>query len=269
MERLKAIWMDERRHLPLWTPVLVGLGVQIYFWLKVEPSYWVYAITLAAPLLFFATLWRRVARYWLLGFMVMLIAIGFNLAGLRAHLVAAPVVQNSMDATVEGRIAALTRSQAGRPRLVLEDVVVFGLTDAETPSRAQITLLGRDDLKGLVPGVRVSVFAQIGPPGAPAEPGGFDYRRTAWFEELGAVGFARGPAAVIPAPGRPDLVSRMALQIAIWRAALSDGIRAQLPGEEGAFAAAVIVGDRARDMIAGRRPNIDMAPYDANRFASH
>lgn len=245
MERLKAIWAEERRQLPLWTPVLLGLGVQIYFWLKVEPAYWIYAVTLAAPLLFFASLWRRVARYWLIGYMAMLIAIGFNLAGLRAHLVAAPVVQAALDATVEGRIAALTRSQTGRPRLVLEEVVVFGLTDAETPSRAQITLLGRDDLAGLAPGVWVSVFAQIGPPGAPAEPGGFDYRRTAWFEELGAVGFARGPAAIIEAPGRPDVLSRMALQIAVWRADLSAGIRAQLPGEEGAFAAAVIVGDRA------------------------
>lgn len=231
--------------MPLWTPVLLGLGVQIYFWLKVEPPYWFFAVSLAAPLLFFASLWRRMARYWLIGFMVMLVALGFSLAGLRAHIVAAPVVQTSLDATVEGRIAALTRSQTGRPRLVLEDVVVFGLTDAETPSRAQITLLGRDELTGLVPGVRVSVFAQIGPPGSPAEPGGFDYRRTAWFEGLGAVGFARGPAAIIVAPGRPNIVSRMWLQVAIWRSSLADGIRARLPGEEGAFAAAVIVGDRA------------------------
>lgn len=245
MEKAKAIWAEERRQLPLWTPVLVGLGVQIYFWLKVEPSYWIYAISLAAPLLFFAALWRRMARYWLFGFAVMLVALGFSLAGLRAHIVAAPVVQDRMDATVEGRIAALTRSQAGRPRLVLEDVVVFGLTDTETPSRAQITLLGRDDLSGLVPGVRVSVFAQIGPPGSPVEPGGFDYRRTAWFNALGAIGFARGPAAIIEESARPDVFNRISLQIAIWRAALSAGIRGQLAGEEGAFAAAVIVGDRA------------------------
>lgn len=245
MDRLSAIWAQERRQLPLWTPVLVGLGVQIYFWLKVEPSYWIYAISLAAPLLFFATLWRRVARYWLVGFVVMLVVIGFNLAGLRAHWVAAPVVEDALDATIEGRIAALSRSQAGRPRLALEDVVVFGLTDEETPSRVQITLQGRDDLAQLIPGIRVSVFAQIGPPGSPAEPGGFDYRRTAWFEELGAVGFARGPAAIIEAPGRPGVLSRISLQIATWRAAMSVAIRAHLPGEEGAFAAAVIVGDRA------------------------
>ena len=70
------------------------------------------------------------------------------------------------------------------PRLLVEDVVVFGLTDAQTPSRTQITLLERDDLTAFTPGVWVSVFAQIGPPGSPVEPGGFDYRRTVWFDGL-------------------------------------------------------------------------------------
>ncbi len=245
MERLKAIWAEERRQLPLWAPVLVGLGVQIYFWMPTEPAFWMYTASLAAPLLFFAILWRKFARYWLFGFVVMLVSIGFSLAGVRAHLVSAPVIEARMDATIEGRIAELTRSQSGRPRLVLEDLAVFGLTDDETPSRAQITLLGRDDLSAFTPGARVSVFAQIGPPGSPAEPGGFDYRRTAWFDELGAIGFARGPAVLIDIPGHPDVLSRISLEIANWRAALSAGIRARLPGEEGAFAAAVIVGDRA------------------------
>ncbi|MDG1209477.1 MAG: ComEC/Rec2 family competence protein [Paracoccaceae bacterium] len=228
----------------MWTPVLLGLGVQIYFWMPVEPDYWMYTISLATPLLIFAALWRRIAQYWLIGFLLMLVALGFSLAGLRAYIVAAPVVEASMDATVEGLIAALTSSQSGRPRLLLEDVVVFGLTDAQTPSRTQITLLGRDDLTAFTPGVWVSVFAQIGPPGSPVEPGGFDCRRTAWFDGLGAVGFARGSAVVIKAPGRPGIFSRISLQIAMWRAALSNGIRSQLEGEEGAFAAAVIVGDR-------------------------
>jgi hypothetical protein len=40
MQRLREIWEQERRQLPLWTPVLLGLGVQIYFWMPVEPDYW-------------------------------------------------------------------------------------------------------------------------------------------------------------------------------------------------------------------------------------
>ena len=55
--------------------------------------------------------------------------------------------------------------------------------------------------------------ARLSPPAAPAEPGGFDFRRLAWFERLGAVGYARTPfletaggddqrlpAADVPAP---------------------------------------------------------------------
>ena len=73
-------------------------------------------------------------------------------------------MQTKLDATIEGRIAAITRSDSGRPRLVLEDVVVFGLTDDQTPARAQITLLGREDVARYAPGQRVSIFAQLGPP---------------------------------------------------------------------------------------------------------
>ena len=92
MEQLKRIWSEERTQVPLWTPVLIGLGVQIYFWLSVEPSYWAYAVAVATPLLVFTLLWRKIARYWLTGFAAILIAIGFSAAGLRSNIVAAPVL---------------------------------------------------------------------------------------------------------------------------------------------------------------------------------
>lgn len=114
MEQLKRIWSEERTQVPLWTPVLIGLGVQIYFWLSVEPSYWASSVAVATPLLVFTVLWRKIARYWLIGFAAILIAIGFSAAGLRSNIVAAPVMTAPLDATIEGRIAEITRSTVGR-----------------------------------------------------------------------------------------------------------------------------------------------------------
>ena len=87
MERLTALWLRERPALPLWTPVLLGLGVQIYFWSPVEPSGWALSIAVAAPLIVWAIGWRRLRRVSLLGFALALIAIGFSLAGARARRV--------------------------------------------------------------------------------------------------------------------------------------------------------------------------------------
>jgi competence protein ComEC len=83
----------------------------------------------------------------------------------------------------------------------------------------------------------------------------------AFFERLGAVGFVRG-AAVLDL-GRAEmrgLPDRAGLWLSRQRAALSQGLRAALPGPEGAFAAAIVTGDRAaideRDAEALRAANL-------------
>ncbi len=245
MERLKALLLAERMTFPLWTPVILGLGIQIYFWLGREPSTWHMMSASLVPLLLWVIFWRWLRHVLLLGATCLLLAFGFSLAGLRAHLVAAPVLTAQMDATVEGVIREVSRTRTGRPRLVLDDLVIFGTGPEETPARAQIALLRDSDVVGLTPGDRVSIFAHLGPPGAPVEPGGFDYRRNAWFDSLGAIGYARGAPVKIGGGRTPGLERRISLSLARFRAEISEGLRIRLPGETGAIAAALIVGDRA------------------------
>ncbi|MEL6795120.1 MAG: ComEC/Rec2 family competence protein, partial [Pseudomonadota bacterium] len=143
---------------------------------------------------------------------------------------------------------------------MLDDLIIFGLPEAETPRKAQIALLREGDIEDIRPGDRISIFANIGPPGGPVEPGGFDYRRTAWFLGLGAIGYARGAPVEIEAAGRPALPRRMAIALAGERARIAEGLRERLPGETGAFAAAVTVGERAgipsASLEALRRSNL-------------
>lgn len=238
METLAALWREERPNLPLWAPVLLGLGVQVYFWSPAEPGWLVYALAFAA-----ACAALRAGR---LAFAILfLLALGFAAAGLRANLVAAPVLEAGVSAAVEGRIRDITRSESGRPRLVLDRVHIFGLPEDRQPARAQVSLRSDAALDGLAPGTRVSLMARVGPPGAPVEPGGFDYRRHAWFKQLGAVGYATGPPAGLAAAPPDGPLDAAALAVTRWRLATGAAIRARLPGEEGAFAAAVMVGDRA------------------------
>lgn len=245
MDRLKTLLMAERMAFPLWTPVILGFGVQIYFWLRMEPAIWTLIWAPILPVLIWAVGWRQLRHVWLLGAVLLLIGSGFALSGLRAHLVAAPVLTEQADATVEGTIRELSRTRTGRPRLVLDDLTIYGTARLDTPRRAQIALLREVDVAGLVPGDRVSVFTHLGPPGGPVEPGGFDFRRDAWFKGLGAIGYARGAPVVIAAERTPGILRKASLRLARLRANISAALRAELPGETGAFAAAVIVGDRA------------------------
>ena len=78
-------------------------------------------------------------------------------------------------------------------------------------------------------------------------PGGYDFARVAYYEGIGAVGFAYGaakPADIGPAP----LAIRLAEPLAHLRDTIRRRIEAALPGDSGHLAAALVIGDRARHL---------------------
>jgi competence protein ComEC len=227
----------QARRLALWTPVLLGLGVQGYFAAPVEPPPLIAAAALALAA---AVVWRRRGRETaqVAAIAALCVALGFAAALARAHLVAAPVLTAEREMLVEGRVAALSQSQAGRPRALLTDPVLYGVPEAATPARVRVVL---PEGESVAPGDWISVMARLGPPQGPAEPGAYDFARAAWFDRLGAVGVAAGPVARIDGPAEGAGSVGM---LDTLRSRLSDGLRAGVGGEAGAFAAAVTVGDR-------------------------
>ena len=82
------------------------------------------------------------------------------------------------------------------------------------------------------------------PPPPPSAPGDYDFGRAAWFEGIGAVGYAFGaPEITAPAPA-PDIWGRLAMSLQALRFHISARIHTVLPGSTGAIASAVITGDR-------------------------
>ncbi|MGF1659827.1 MAG: ComEC/Rec2 family competence protein [Rubrimonas sp.] len=232
-----ALWAPDPRRAALWAPVAFGAGVQAYFLMTVEPPLWSLAASVGLAVALFWTAARAglALRVATVGFA--LAALGFGAATLRAHMVAAPVLSAEIEAVVEGRIAAVDQSRAGLPRLLLDEVRIYGLAAEATPARVRVALRSARYAEGFRPGDRVSTRARLGPPGGPVEPGAFDFRRAAWFDRLGAVGLASGPPALIARAEGPTLAG--------LRFDLGAALRARLPGEAGAFAAALAVGDRS------------------------
>jgi len=233
----------QARRLALWIPVGFGLGAQAYFLWPSEPSATL-ALTAAALALAGVLAARRLGRGVALAAALLCLTAGFGAAAVRARLVAAPVLAEQVEALVEGRVRALSQSAAGRPRLLLEAPRIWGLAAAQTPARVRITLTAARHAEGLGPGDLVSVMARLGPPGGPVEPDGFDFARAAWFERLGGVGVARGRVArLADEPLTGFAAARVALDRARLR--LSEALRAGIGGQAGAFAAAIVTGDRA------------------------
>jgi competence protein ComEC len=239
---LAAACAGQGRRFAHWAPVAIGLGAQLYFLSPVEPPLWTAGVAAAgAALVLRAALRRSLAALALAG-AVAGVVLGFAAATVRAAAVAAPRLPAPFEAVVEGRVRTVDQSASGRLRLTLDRPRIWGLPAAATPARVRVTLGAR--AAPVAPGTWVSVRAALSAPAGPAEPGGFDFARAAWFDRLGGVGVARSALATIEGPGPTGPGDAAALALARAQFALSEGLRAALPGETGAFAAALTAGDR-------------------------
>lgn len=222
----------------LWVPLFLACGVGLWFAVPVEPGVPVYLgllVALGAAL----ALWRWGPE--LLQPLVIAVAcalLGGLAAGLRAHSVAAPVLEFRYYGPVQGRVVAIDRSQTDALRLTLDRVVLDDVAPLRTPDRVRVSLQGIAEAD-FSPGQVVLLTAHLSAPEGAAEPGGFDFRRMAFFDGLGAVGYTRTPV-LLWAEAEPGTqgINRL-------RSAMGTGMRAAMPSQAGAFAAGSMTGDRS------------------------
>ncbi len=240
-----VIWMLDalgavRGRLMIWAPVFLSLGIGGYFALKVEPGPFV-LMPVAVVTMIFATLgWRGPERLRIPATGLALVLAGLVLAAYRAHSVAAPVLHFRYYGPVEGRIVDIDRSFSDQTRLTLDRVVLEDIPPDRTPARVRVALHGDQGFIRPVPGLTVIFSAHLSPPEGPVEPGGFDFQRLAWFSGLGAVGYTRSPVLALEPPE-----GRLALLAFRLRMAISGAMQARIGGQPGAFAAALMTGDRS------------------------
>jgi competence protein ComEC len=242
-----------RGRLILFAPVGLGVGIGLYFALMEEPGPIGWAVIAGVAFLSLGSgLWLGRTRWPGLGLPVLAagaVAAGLCIAGARSARVAAPVLPFHYFGAVEGRVVIIDRSQSDAVRLTLDEVRLDDVAPWKVPDRVRVSLHADDPVLDPVPGMRIAVTAYLSGPSGPVEPGGFDFRRMAWFRGIGAVGYARTPALPLAGPEGALPLNRL-------RKAISAAVQDEIPGEAGAFAAAITTGDRAamgRDTLEALR----------------
>ncbi|MDH3703347.1 MAG: ComEC family competence protein [Alphaproteobacteria bacterium] len=238
---IASILDAERHRCILWLPVLVGIGIGIYFALPVEPP-----ASLASILAIFAIGGLIAAYCWpALRPLILLpvaISIGLAAAQWRSQHVAAPVLDGRYGpAPVFGRVVQVDRLPTG-PRVILDQVTLSRIGPGQTPDRIRIRLHRGSPVQI---GDRISVFAKLRPPPPPVAPGAYDFQRAAWFKRIGAVGFALGPVRPQETLQSPRGAEGLTMGISRLRQRIAGRLRAALPGQAGQIAAALLVGDRS------------------------
>lgn len=235
-----AILDDQRGHLFGWVPVAFACGIGVYFALLDEPgmAVWVGLAAIGLPI-GALTLWQGLRAPLLIACAAGLA--GFAIAGARTHWVAAPVLSFRYYGPIEGRLVVIDRSASDKVRLTLDRVVLANMPPHRTPERVRVSLHGAQGFIDPRPGLTVILTGHLSAPRGATEPGGFDFQRHAWFRRLGAVGYTRTPVLALHPPDPGD----WRLFIHRTRMSLSRAVQAAVPGQAGAFAAAVTTGDRS------------------------
>ncbi|NHB77691.1 ComEC/Rec2 family competence protein [Rhodobacter sp. M37P] len=221
-----------------WIPVLIGCGIGVWFSVPEEPgteSYVLASLALAGGVAL--ALASDLARP--LGLGVAALAAGWIAAGVRAHALDAPMLTFRYYGPVEGRIVEIDRSQSDALRLTLDRVVLREVAPDKTPARVRVSLQKDGGWLTPMPGQVVILTANLAAPDGPVEPGAFDFRRMAYFDQLGAVGYTRTPVLLLEEPAGG------ALPVDRLRRWLTQGMLARMDGQAGAFAAGAMTGDRS------------------------
>lgn len=229
-----------------WLPVMIGLGIGVYFALPIEPS----LLTALAPLLSVVA-WRMatgaggprglISALMLAGLTAA--TLGFALAKLRTEYTRAPVLTKQMGAAeVRGWIELVEpRAQRGQ-RLTVRIASIGNLDPDRRPQRVRITTTRA--VPELQPGLAIRVRASLMPPSSPAMPGDYDFGRQAWFKGLGAVGYTFSVPRIDGEAGVAPWDLRLWSHVERVRQIIGDRIAAVLPGETGAIATALLTGER-------------------------
>jgi competence protein ComEC len=100
--------------------------------------------------------------------------------------------------------------------------------------------------KGTAPavGAFVQLKAHLSPPLAPLRPGGYDFARDMYFQEIGAGGYALGKIKIVEPATTSTFWIRYAALLDSIRATIDQRIHTELPGDRGSIASALITGTR-------------------------
>ncbi len=249
-----GLYQDYHRWI-LWFPVLMAVGIGLYFSLTSEPA-WGLGITLFSVFLVAAWMFNKNHVWFLLLVAFCTISLGFTAAQFRTMNLATITLQRSIGpVSVSGRVVAIEIMPTGS-RIMLEKLNIDGKIKAyEIPQKVRIRV-NTSKGEALQPGDWVDVYAVLRPPSPPASPNAFDFQRYAYFKGIGAYGFSYSAPVIIKKSGQDaDLQSFDILQSRL-RQLVSTRIRNVLPGETGMVATALITGEKKgipRDIFEAMR----------------
>lgn len=229
----------------LFVPVLMGIGAAAWLSASNDPPFWVLLVCLGAFALLAVKLRSGNDTAKMTALCIALIFGGAVLAATESWRLQTVILDSPVTATITARIDRREAAGAGRWRYLVQ------ILDTEKPSLKrppkQVSILMRGQVEPFETGTVVKGRARLSPPSGPALPGLNDFSFSAYFDGIGAYGFWLGKPPVVDVSSRadkPGLLQSVTLFFYDMRSGIGDRIRSIVPGDAGAFAAAIVTDER-------------------------
>ncbi|QLF70389.1 ComEC/Rec2 family competence protein [Peteryoungia desertarenae] len=227
-------------------PIMLGAGAITWFVVEDPP-----AIFLIAALIFIAASLLSMISAHVQPFRIILWALLFYLAGMAAAVLetsrlATTILDQALVTKITGIVERREAGSGGEWRYIVRLTSTVEPTIRRPPER--VSLLARSSPNPVPIGGIISGGARLSPPSGSAVPGLNDFAFASYYQGIGAVGFFLGaPQALhsdVRKPANTGLMMRLDEAIFSLRDQISGRIRSIIPGDPGAFAAAIITGER-------------------------
>jgi competence protein ComEC len=222
--------------LMLWAPVFLIVGIWTYFNLPNEPSELAVGGLAAAVTLL---MWFGRSRPYLI--IIAMIFLGFVVAKLRQDIVSTPLLRAYVsESQISGYVADADNRGNKKRILVVQLDSATHIPDGEMPRLVRLSTYNAADV---LIGDHVSMTVRLSPLPRPVAPGAFDYGRMLYFQSIGAT----GQSSTEPIIDMRDVPYRFVIRRFFHnlRSGMGARITSVIPGPIGAFANAVITGERA------------------------
>lgn len=214
------------------------MGISFYFWLSFEPRFsWSLSGLLVCGLGIGVI---RIQSLRLIFLSCFLISLGFAAAHFRTQLLETEMLHYPLrPLLLEGRVSQVelkpTKKGDFYQRIILTDLQAE--TSEKLPQKVRITLKGKRER--LWPGQIIQIRVKLNPISEASVPQGFDFRRQAYFNGLGATGFAlSAPKVMSSFPTWWESLEKQREEITAF-------FLLNMEPPLGSIAAALITGDKA------------------------
>lgn len=241
---LASCWKSDWTRRALFNPVLIGLGISLYFYLPVEPPSWSAVLATAVALTAWLGTRGRAGALATASAVMCLASIGFLVAVLRTISIYSPQIEfEHKYVLLVGRVEQVGATSKGGTRLTLH-VTRIGNEKRHTPLRLRLsTSKKRPDIEI---GHWVEARADLNPMPPPVMPFGFDYAKKLWFEGVRGTAFTIQDIDIVAAPANSSALDTIFVGIQRLRQQISARIMNSMSDRAGPVAAALLTGERSQ-----------------------